>query len=109
MKKDMPKMMTRYMTLVNREDPDGSTPNSVATVLSVPINHKQLNSLIGRLMQMCDLIGDNTQRKALQDTIKQICRDWMDAEYEDAGYDRWGGSNGKELKTVTALYYNFEQ
>lgn len=103
------KVSWRYMTLVNREDPDASSPDSVATVLSVPINHKQLNSLIGRLMQMCDLIGDNTQRKALQDTIKQICRDWMDAEYEDAGYDRWGGSNGKDLKTVDAFYYKIEE
>lgn len=97
------------MTLVNREDPSGSTPGSVATVLSVPINHGQLNSLIGRLMQMCDLIGDTKQRKALQDTIKEICRDWMDAEYVDAGYDRYGGAEGKNLKTVDAFYYNLEQ
>lgn len=104
-----PRTVHHYMTLVNREDLDGSTPDSVATVLSVPVNHKQLNSLIGRLMQMCELIGDTEQRKALKDTIKQHCRDWMDSEYEDAGYDIFGGANGKELKTVDAFYYKFEQ
>lgn len=100
----MPATGYRYMTLVNRED-----PTMEGTVLSVPINHRQLDSLVGRLMQMCDLIGDVAQRKALKDTIKQISRDWLDTEYEDAGYDRFGGANGKSLKTVDASYYHFEQ
>lgn len=97
---------TRYMTLVNREDPSiPSDSNKSNTVLAVPISHQQVNSLIGQLMQMCDLIGDVEQRKALKDTIKRITRDWLDAEYTDAGYDRFGGANGKELKTVDAFYY----
>ena len=106
---DIAAVSWRYMTLVNREYPDASTPNSRATVLAVPISHKQLDSLVGRLMQMCDLIGDTQQRRALKDTIKQNCRDWLDAEYLDAGYDKFGGANGKELKTVDAFYYDYEQ
>jgi len=97
------------MMLVKREDPSASTPDSKAWILSIPISHKQLDTLVGRLMQMCDLIGDTQQRKALKDTIKQNCRDWLDDEYTDAGYDRFGGDNGKKLKTVNADYYYLEQ
>ena len=57
----------------------------------VLVSHKELDSLIGQLMQMCDLTGDQEQRKALKDTIKQINRDWLDNLYEASGYDRWSG------------------
>lgn len=58
----------------------------------VPISHQEVDTLIGRLMQMCDLIGDVEQRKALKDTIKRITRDWLDDEYANRGYDKWEGS-----------------
>lgn len=57
--------------------------------LYVPVSHKQLDDLIGRLMQMCDLTGDLEQRKALKDTIKNISRRWLDSLYEDGGYHNY--------------------
>lgn len=43
-------------------------------------------------MQMCDLIGDVEQRNALKDTIKRNCRDWLDDEYANRGYDKYEGA-----------------
>lgn len=57
----------------------------------VLVSHHELDNLVGRLMQMCDLIGDIEQRTALKGTIKQINRDWLDDLYEQSGYDRWTG------------------
>ncbi len=57
----------------------------------VTVSHSELDGLVGRMMQMCDLIGDPQQRKALKDTIKRNCRDWMNDQYESAGYDQFGG------------------
>jgi hypothetical protein len=57
----------------------------------VPISHWELDTLVGRLMQMCDLIGDVEQRSALKSTIKQITREWLDNEYDNRGYDKWTG------------------
>jgi hypothetical protein len=57
----------------------------------VIVSHEELNGLVGQLMQMCDLIGDPDQRRALKDTIKRICRDWLDSEYSVAGYDKFTG------------------
>lgn len=73
-------------------------------ILSVPINHRDVDSLVGRLMQMCDLIGDPEQRSALKDTIKRHCRDWLDEEYEVMGYDRFSGPS-KNTQTVKAKMY----
>lgn len=58
----------------------------------VIVSHHELDSLVGRLMQMCDLIGDLEQKNALKNTIKNICREWLDTEYESTGYDRWTGA-----------------
>ena len=58
----------------------------------VPISHQELDNLVGRLMQMCDLTGDQEQRVALKSTIKQITRDWLDDEYKMNGYDKWDGA-----------------
>ena len=55
------------------------------------ISHKELDSLIGQLMQMCDLTGDIEQRKALKDTMKRICRRWLDNIYAASGYDKFKG------------------
>lgn len=68
----------------------GSLPEGIKSY-AVPLDHDELDSLVGRLMQMCDLIGDVEQRKALKDTIKRTCRDWLDDMYQEAGYDKWGG------------------
>lgn len=57
----------------------------------VPISHQELDTLVGRLMQMCDLIGDVSQRDALKSTIKQTVRSWLDDEYSNVGYDKWTG------------------
>lgn len=57
----------------------------------VLVSHQDLDSQIGRLMQMCDLIGDTQQRAALKSTIKNICREWLDNMYSESGYDRWTG------------------
>lgn len=76
-------------------------------VMSVPINHQDMDYLIGRLMQMCDLIGDAEQRKALKDTIKQHCRNWLDEEYANHGYDKYEGAK-EGVKTIPADMYKAE-
>lgn len=58
---------------------------------AVAISHYELDTLVGRLMQMCDLTGDLEQRSALKSTIKQVSREWLDNLYEDAGYERFTG------------------
>lgn len=60
-------------------------------ICAVTVSHKELDGLVGRLMQMCDLIGDREQRNALKSTIKQISREWLDNLYEESGYDRFTG------------------
>lgn len=57
----------------------------------VLISHAELDGLVGRLMQMCDLTGDLEQRKALKDTIKKTSRDWLDDVYSDSGYEKYTG------------------
>jgi len=68
--------------------------NDAPTGFAVFVAHDDLDSLIGRLMQMCDLIGDQEQRKALKDTIKGISREWLDGIYSDSGYEKWTGIAG---------------
>jgi hypothetical protein len=69
---------------------NGSRPESVKSYY-VLVSHEEMDTLVGRLMQMCDLIGDVAQRKALKDTIKRTNREWLDSLYEESGYDRWTG------------------
>ena len=69
---------------------NGDLPVDVKSVY-VLVSHSELDSLVGRYMQMCDLIGDVEQRKALKDTIKRISRDWLDDLYEESGYDKFTG------------------
>lgn len=57
----------------------------------VPVSHQELDNLIGRLMQMCDLMSDPEQRKALKDEIKQRTRAWLDDTYSSYGYDKFEG------------------
>lgn len=58
----------------------------------VPVSHYQLDHLIGRLMQMCELTGDIEQRKALKDEIKLRARAWLNDLYTSAGYDSFEGT-----------------
>lgn len=53
----------------------------------VLLSHQELNGLIGQLLQMCDLMTDPEQRKATKDTVKRICRAWMDDCYRSIGFD----------------------
>lgn len=53
----------------------------------VPISHYELDSLVGSLMQMCELMGDKEQREALKREIKDRARRWLDFRYECAGYE----------------------
>ena len=64
------------------------------------ISFKELDTLTGRLMQMCELNGDVEQREALKRTIKQITKDWLHDQYREAGYDRWGEPVSDEIKPV---------
>ena len=57
----------------------------------VLVSHSELDTLVGRLMQMCDLTGDMEQRKALKSTIKTITREWLDELYQESGCDKWDG------------------
>jgi len=67
------------------------TGNPGERYYAVCVSHQELDNLVGRLMQMCDLTGDLEQRIALKSTIKQISRDWLDTLYEDSGYERFTG------------------
>ncbi len=55
------------------------------------VSHTEIDSLVGRLLQIADLTGDAVQRKALKDEIKQRVRNWLDDLYEDSGYHKWQG------------------
>lgn len=68
----------------------GDLPDGVTSVF-VLVSHRELDGLVGRLMQICDLTGDVQQRKALKDEIKHRCRNWLDDIYEESGYDKWTG------------------
>lgn len=67
-----------------------SVSGSPSTVF-VLVSHAELDSLVGRLMQMCELTGDVEQRKALKDEIKMRSRAWLDDLYECSGYDKYQG------------------
>jgi hypothetical protein len=69
---------------------NGDLPEGVSSVF-VLVSHQELDTLVGRLMQLCDLTGDTEQRKALKDEIKHRSRDWLDDLYEQSGYDKWSG------------------
>lgn len=57
--------------------------------VSVAVDHRHLDALIGSLMHLCDLVG-GTQGEALKSEIKQRCRGWLDDQYFSAGYDKYG-------------------
>lgn len=58
----------------------------------VLVSHQELDNLVGRLMQMCELMGDIEQRNALKQEIKSRSREWLDGLYESSGYDKYTGA-----------------
>jgi hypothetical protein len=82
----LPKISRSYKPLIN-----APTGNPGEKYYAVCVSHQELDNLVGRLMQMCDLTGDIEQRKALKGTIKQISRDWLDNLYEESGYNTFTG------------------
>lgn len=74
----------------------------------VPVNHDELDNLIGRLMQICDLTGDVEQRKALKDTIKQTTRRWLDNAFMDRGYTMYVGLQEKDFAGQPTKVVNVE-
>lgn len=63
----------------------------------VPVSHLELDGLIGRLMHLCELMGDNVQREAMKSEIKLRTRSWLDSEYNRAGYDVFNGPDNDAL------------
>lgn len=51
----------------------------------VAVNHAHLDSLIGSLLHLCDLIGGQ-QGEALKSEIKNRSRAWLNDQYHIAGY-----------------------
>lgn len=52
----------------------------------VPVSHYELDGLVGQVMQICDIVGDNSQGKALKSQVKHIIRGWLDDHYRILGY-----------------------
>lgn len=52
----------------------------------VLVSHRELDNLIGRMMQVFELNGDVEQRNALKQETKWRCREWLDEIYRDSGY-----------------------
>lgn len=78
-----------------------TVPEGGHHVDAVPIHHGNLDTLVGRLMQMFDLNGDVQQREAQKSSAKMICRDWLDDTYKEVcGYDKWYGEipGGQTIK-----------
>lgn len=72
----------------NRQD--GPVLIQTGGPIQVTVSHLDLGNLIGRLMQMADLMGDTAQREAVKRTIKRESRDWLNGIYEEAGYKAAG-------------------
>lgn len=69
----------------------------------VTISHKELDSLIGNLMHLCDLNSDSVYREALKSEIKMRSRRWLDEEYEDAGYRNYEVQEGANIINLRAI------
>ena len=61
----------------------------------IAVSHRELDHLVGNLMQLIDIVGNLEQSRALKDEIKHRCRNWLDGYYETAGYDTWQGVTDK--------------
>lgn len=68
-----------------------SSAKGVGGQMYVLVSHKQLDYLVGSLMQMCELTGDVEQRTAMKNEIKQRARRWLNDLYCDAGYEEFTG------------------
>lgn len=50
------------------------------------ISHKELDNLIASIMHVVELDSDKEHREALKGELKWRVRQWLDQEYESAGY-----------------------
>lgn len=66
----------------------------------VLVSHQELDSLIGRMMQLFELNGDIEQRDALKQEFKWRSREWLDELYTMAGYTNHHLSEKANIVTI---------
>lgn len=74
--------------------------------LQVLVSHADLDNLIARLMHIAELDSDKEHREALKGELKYQCRQWLDGEYDSAGYRNYAlqpGARILELKDSTII------
>jgi len=59
----------------------------------VAVHHGHLDQLIGSLMHLCELDSDKEHREALKSDIKMRCRQWLNDQYDNAGYQKYLDEN----------------
>jgi len=69
----------------------------------VAISHEELDHLVGSLMAMLDIVGNQEQARALKDATKVKVRSWLDDYYASAGYDKWEGIQGWAVPNVVQI------
>lgn len=79
----------------------GSRPLVQKDYYYVMVSHEQLDGLIARLMHIAELDSDKEHRDALKGELKRQAREWLDAEYYDAGYRNHEVVEGATIVTVT--------
>lgn len=52
----------------------------------VGVDFRHLDTLIGSLCHVMDLNSDKEYREHVKSEIKMRCRDWLQHQYNDAGY-----------------------
>ena len=65
--------------------------NGIEGSYFVAVSHRELDNLVGSLMQLIDIVGSQEQSRALKTEVKQRSRNWLDDLYQMAGYDKWAG------------------
>lgn len=69
----------------------------------VMVSHQELDELVGRLMQMFELIGDVEQRNALKQETKWRSREWLDSLYSLSGYRDHALLPGAKIINLNAI------
>ena len=72
----------------------------------VTISHKELDSLVGNLMHLCDLNSDAVYREALKSEVKQRSRNWLDEQYALSGYKNYAVESGAYIINIDAIRDN---
>lgn len=55
----------------------------------VAIDFRHLDTLIGSLCHVLDLNSDKEYREHVKSEIKMRCRDWLNDQYDNAGYEEY--------------------